>query len=75
MRIFLHDEDCNPLGIVSLDWDVEKRGTTVEIPVWGRMSAATYSGQEMANVAQGMGNKISIFYFTYHAGIGEGRPA
>lgn len=54
MRLFLHDEDCRPLGIVTLNWDIEKRGPLVHIPIYPKMRAASYSGTEVASRVQTM---------------------
>lgn len=64
MRIFLHDENCNPLGIVTLDWDVEKRGPSVHIPIIPKISAESCSGCEPASLAQVMDASMMEIYLS-----------
>ena len=64
MRIFLHDEDCQPLGIVTLDWDVERLGQHVRIPVpWGRV-ASGWSETEIAHLAQPVDTDVMHIHLT-----------
>lgn len=48
----LHDQECRPLGIVTLDWDVEKRGPYIKIPLHRNLTAEMYEGNMPMHMAQ-----------------------
>ena len=52
IRFALYDEQLQPLAIVSLDWDPQRQGPVIRIPVFPDLSAETYRPFAVAPMAQ-----------------------